>query len=490
MKIASQTTHTDRQVTNDEALLRCQTALDQKDRGDYKGAQDTMRRLWEGVGTRPTIEGLDASVAADVLLCAGILTGWIGSKTQVKDAQETAKNLISESIALYESISDVKNVAVARTEIAYCYFREGEFNEARIMLSEALQKLTIEGLTRARALLKLAIVEESAAHYYEALKLLTDNAALFEKVGSNITKGVYRNELARTLEFIAAAEHRNDLLLQAFNEYTAADHYFKLARNPIFRASVKNNIAGILFKQSRFREAHKYLTKARRLTVTLSDKAQTAQIDWTRAEVLLAEGKFKEAEVVAGKAAKALAKSGHRCLVAEAMITQGIALARSRQTERAKFIFQKAIDAALRVDASNLAGLAALTLIEEVELPPMVLRAAYQRAREWLADSQSQDVLSRLNKAAGKFVSSVETELSADEATDILLEQGCDLQEKLLQVERELIRQALAQTNGRVTPAAALLGISYQALAYIIPSRHPDLLKQRTPVRRRSRKEH
>jgi len=36
--------------------------------------------------------------------------------------------------------------------------------------------------------------------------------------------------------------------------------------------------------------------------------------------------------------------------------------------------------------------------------------------------------------------------------------------------------------------AATLLGIGYQAFAYIIESRHPELLKQRTPVYLRSRR--
>lgn len=57
-------------------------------------------------------------------------------------------------------------------------------------------------------------------------------------------------------------------------------------------------------------------------------------------------------------------------------------------------------------------------------------------------------------------------------------------------VEKALIKQALTQANGRVTHAASLLSMSYQALAYIIESRHKDLLKERSPVhRRRPRKE-
>ena len=90
MKIAlpkSETTH----LTNEEALRQCEIALAHKDREDYSGAQKAMHRFWRSVGERPDTTGLHVSVEAEVLLCAGILTGWIGSKNQIKNAQETAK---------------------------------------------------------------------------------------------------------------------------------------------------------------------------------------------------------------------------------------------------------------------------------------------------------------------------------------------------------------------------------------------------------------
>ena len=489
MRIASPKPPTSPLTANEEALRRCQTAAEQQDREDHHGAQETMRPLWPGLAERPKLEGLHPSVAAEVLLRVGILTGWIGSKSQIDAAQETAKNLITQSITCFESIGDHQKVAAARVELAFCYWREGELNEARIMLREALKTLTTEGTTRARALLKLVTIENSAARYADSLKLLSDNALLFTKLSNHTVKGDYHNELAITLEEIAASEKRKDYFQQALNQYKAADYHFKLARNPIFRASVKNNIAVILFNLYRFREAHRYLDEARRLTVRFRDKAKTAQIDETRAQVFVAEGKWKEAEAVARRAASALEKCGHQCLIADALIMQGIALARLGKTQRAHFVFQKAIEVALQVDARNKAGLAALTLIEEVDqLSPATLQAAYQQAREWLADSQSQDMLLRLNDAAGKLATSLRGELNGEQATEILLS-GFDLQGKMLEYERSMIKQALAQTNGRVTHAASLLGLSYQALGYIIGARHKDLLKERTPIRPRSRKD-
>jgi hypothetical protein len=182
-------------------------------------------------------------------------------------------------------------------------------------------------------------------------------------------------------------------------------------------------------------------------------------------------------------------------LLTDALITHGIALGRLKRNDSAQFTFQKAIEVAHRVGALNKAGIAALTMIEEVEeLPPEALYAAYARACEWLEKSQSQDVLPRLNAAAKKvclkLYSAYKGEGETEEETiDALLNKPCVLQTEVLRFEGRVIRQALSKANGSLTRAAAMLSMSYQALAYILESRQRDLLKERTPIRRRSRKE-
>jgi tetratricopeptide (TPR) repeat protein len=486
LKLASPQLDTSNLTPNMEALARCEIALQLKDGADYKGVLEIMRPLWGGVGDRPNTKELLPAVVADVLLCTGILTGWIGSIKRINKAQETAKDLITESIGYYESQSDLWKVAEARSEIAYCYWRDGQLNEARIMLLEALERLTAPGLTRARALLKLAIVEQSAARYYDALRILTDNKPIFTRVTHHITKGDYHNELAMTLEEIAVADKRPDYFQRALTEYKAAEHHFKLASNHIFRASVRNNVAVVLLKLNRFTEAHRQLDVARRLTVRVKDRTRTAQIDITRAEVLIAERRWEEAEETAHRAARSLEKGGQRCWVVDALIVQGTALARLGKSDRAHHVLLRAIEIAHEADALNKAGLAALTLIEEVEsLTPTTLQAAYQQARDWLSDAQSQEVLVRLSDAAVKLATSLRGELNSDEAINVLLTKPGDLEKKLLDYEHELIKRALAQSNGAVTHAAKLLGMTYQGLAHAIETRHKELLKERTPVRRR-----
>jgi len=72
------------------------------------------------------------------------------------------------------------------------------------------------------------------------------------------------------------------------------------------------------------------------------------------------------------------------------------------------------------------------------------------------------------------------------ETAKVVLERT--LSEEVNSYEHELIKRALENAQGSVTHAARSLGISYQALGYMLETRHKSLLKQRTPPRRRMRR--
>lgn len=474
---------------NESAWLRCQAAVKLKDRGEYDGAREVMRPFWKEFGEGPEIEGLSPSMVAEVLLHVGILTRWIGSKNQISDAQDVAKDLISESITLFESLGDVLRVAAARAELGFCYWWAGALDEARIMLTEALQKLTIEGNTRANALIFLAIVEWSASRYSHSLKLLDDNARLFKKIPNPTLKGAFHNQRAMTLRKLVTLENRTDYFRRIIKEYEEADHYFKLAHNTIFRADVKNNVGNVMRQMRRFKESHQYLHEARRLALIIKDKVAVAQIDDTRAQLFIDQGKLNEAEAVACSAVKSLKRSGHQALLADTLITHGIVLARLGKKEQARFTFQKAIELTHETGALNKAGIAVLTLIEEIDdLALDVLAAGYLQAGEWLSNCQNQQLLLRFKAAGERLASQIQREPRTEGTKHLLFNEPLHLPHEVLKFERGLISEALAKVNGRVTHAAKLLRVGYQALAYIIESRHPDLLKQRTPVYRRPRK--
>jgi tetratricopeptide (TPR) repeat protein len=152
------------------AQLRCQLARQFEDQGDYEAARVAMGELWQRIGDWPLLDGLDDETQGTVLLRAGVLTGWIGSAKQISGAQETAKNLLTASIAIFERLRATNSVAEAQIEIAYCYWREGAFDEGRVLLREALDDLPGSEIElRAKALLRIGIIDWSANRYEEPM---------------------------------------------------------------------------------------------------------------------------------------------------------------------------------------------------------------------------------------------------------------------------------------------------------------------------------
>lgn len=474
-------------TANERALFNCEKALELRDKGDYTGALDVMRPLWNGVGDRPDIEGLHPTVAAEVLFCAGILTSLIGSRDEVKEANEWARDLLTESVTYYESFQDAIRIAAVQAELGYCYWRAGALDEARIWFTEAIDHLPAEGYLRANALFGLSVVEWSASRFKESLRILTENALLFKKINNHALKGVYHMQVGMALRNLATPESQSVDFGRIIWEYTEADRHFKAAHNKIFRAHVLNNISYVLRDQSRFQEAHEYLDHARRLTVSVKNKVKTAQVDESRAQLFIAEGKYSEAESAARHAVRTFEKSGHQFFLAEALTTYGIALARLGNTGRAQLAVQRAIQVAHQAGSLNRAGIAALTLIEEIgDLSVEVLSAAYEQAAEWLEQAQSHALLLRFKAAGKKLAARLRTDIKSSPTETLLKRKKC--KEELLQIEEARIRKALAEANGSVTGAAVLVGVTYPGLIYIINSRHPHLLKERSPVRQRKRR--
>src|SRR6266704_1807638 len=103
------------------------------DEGEYEAARATLIELWPSQEKPPILEGLDASAKAEVLLRVGVLAGWIGAADQTPGSQENAKDLISQSIKIFDELGATDEAAEARTDLAYCYWREGGFDEGRII---------------------------------------------------------------------------------------------------------------------------------------------------------------------------------------------------------------------------------------------------------------------------------------------------------------------------------------------------------------------
>lgn len=370
-------------------------------------------------------------------------------------------------------------------ELGYCYWREGAFNEARILLKEALIQLTDEDVDlKAITLLRCAAVEKVSNRLNDALHILIEAVSLFNLSRNHTLKGRFHNEYAQVLRKLSAAEQRPDYLDRALIEYAAASFHFEQAGHGRYQAYVENNLGFLFGTIHRFNEAHEHLDRAQALFTSLKDKVHIAQVDDTRARVLLEEGRVAEAEKFALGAVRTLGDDDQQALFAEALTTHGTALARLGRHEQARATLQKAIEVAQTAGDTEDAGLAALVIIEELgeHLAVDDLGVTYQRARELLAGSRNMGTHARLSECAARvlFLAALLPSPSNWE--------NFSLKEALRRYEARIIERALKDAGGVVTRAAHMLGFRHHtSLINRLNSRHTELLAARTPVEPRRR---
>jgi len=480
---------TDQHLSSSQrAQLRCQLARQLEDQGDYEAARVAMGELWQRIDDQPLLENLDDEAQAAVLLRAGVLTGWIGSAKQISGAQETAKNLLTESIAIFEGLRAWNSVAEAQIEIAYSYWREGRFDEGRVLLSEALDHLPDSQIElRAKALLRIAIIERGANHYGDALRILTDAAPLFNFVENHCLKGSFHNQFAIVLRNVGAAESRDDYADRALIEYAAASYHFEEAGHIRYQACVENNLAVLYWKVHRLAEAHEHLDRAQILFARLKDDLHGAQVDETRARVLLSEGRIVDAEKAARRAVRTLENGDEPSWLTEALTSLGIALARLRRFDEARSVLERAVDGAQNLGNAESAGCGALVLIEELggEISDSDLLSILERAELLLEDTQEIPIIRRLAKCARRAASLIYA--SPRYFPSSINWAGFSYDQEVDRYGKHLIELALKDSDGSVTDAAHLLNLSHQNLSSKL-RRHTELDRFRKPVRQRSRK--
>jgi tetratricopeptide (TPR) repeat protein len=467
---------------NERAAIRCRIAADFIHAGQYEAARDALGELWPGVGERPEVKRLPPATAAEVLLQCGALTGWLGSVRNVPGAQEQAKDLLSEALREFQSQGQHQKASEAQYELGICYWRLGAYDEARVVMSEALQPLKESDVElKAKIQVRRTLVEISENRYFDALNILKEAEPVFESA-SDALKGRWHGQKGLVLRRLASAEGRLSYFDRAIIEYTAAIYHYEQAKHERYCALNLNNLAFLLYKLGRYQEAHEHLDRAQLIFTRLKDSGNLAQVDETRARVFIAEKKYLEASRAMVGVIQTLDESGESGLLADALTVQGVAHARLGSFQSSINIFNRAIRVAQDSGALTNAGLASLSLIEEhgaARLSEKELYEVYRRADELLKGTQDAEDIARLRACARTVMRRM--------AGMSLSDPNFSLFGAVNELEARLIGQALDEAQGSVTGAAKLLGLRYQTFTTILNTRHKRLQEKRTPAKKRKR---
>lgn len=457
-----------------DARAKCRAARALASAGDYEAAREALGGLWGGIGERPDVEGLLPKDQAEVLLRVGALSGWLGSSSQVPGAQAFAKDMISESIRAFEALGDQEKVAEAQSDLALCYWREGAMDEARVWFQEALSKATKNIANRLLILVRSTTVECKTNRFDDALALLDLAAPLLDEVEDDLARGCYHMHRAVVLRNLGGSENLDRALIES----AAASVHFEKVNHRRYFARCESNTGNILRQLGRYEDALEHMERARHTFVELGDIGTAAQVNETRARVFIAQQSYVDAEKIAFSSVSALETGDEQSLLAEALETQAIALARMGRFQSALSILKRAAHIAETAGDAQLSGKICLTMLEEVKsfLSPGEITAIYKQADDRLPELLDAETMSRLRACAR--VGTANATPSKTESP----RQG-SFEQEVHKRESEMISVALGEAGGSVTRAARLLGLTHQGLCYIINHRHKDLIGARAPIR-------
>lgn len=383
------------------AVECCRLAKELEGRGEYDQAIAVLQDFWPQTSRRPALDGLHPSTAAEILLRAGVLTSWLGNARQEKKYRKKAHNLLGSSLTIFEKLGLALMIAEVHVEESWCYWVEGEYDEARESLKLALPLIPEhESNLLAVALLRSAEVERVTQHFQESIEILDRLRPVAALTNDNSLRGRYHNNLALTLKNIGENGGGQHFIERSFVEYAQASCFFKASGNLKYQATVENNLGNLYRTLGRFAEAHQHLELAYNLFSQLKENSFTAQVGETRSRLLIDEYRYAEAERASRAAVETLTNADQSSHLAEALTTRGVALSRLNRRGEAHDTLNQAYEVAEGCRDRQAAARAMLTLLEELfdDLSDKARAEAVKCAARALATSQDSNDLNRLRK--------------------------------------------------------------------------------------------
>lgn len=400
-------------------------ALEQ--RGEYEDARNLLSDLWDRVGERPKIEGLNELESAMVQLRVGYLTGWLGSTRKIEGAQERSLDLLSECSGMFERLGDVDGYAEAQLGIALAYWRKASFDEARVILDGVLGASNLGKENRLSAIIIRTIVERSDNQVFKALSLHESAAALFE------AKDVPARLKATFFHGWALTHRQAGNIDEALLKYSVTTKYLEEAGDNARLAIVEGNYGFLFYSVKAYSEALEHIQRALSLYRAASDLRGAAQVGETLSRVLIEVGDYEGAERAARAAVEILRGVEEKAQFVEGLTSLGTALARQGRRRESYAAFSEAEEEALNFVGQSAAAVVVKKIIEELGAPAC-------------------------------------------------LDAGISLEEPVNLLEKAIVRGALQRSNKSMREAAMRLGVEYNTLRYIVNNRHPELREERTRV--------
>jgi tetratricopeptide (TPR) repeat protein len=455
-----------------EEIYRCEM------RGDLRQAIDLLAPYWTGFEGEIKIPSVNKIEAANLLLRFGSVISAYGSAEQIKNSQEKARECLSRAEAIFDDLDDAEGKAQCQNKTGVTYWRNGDLDTAQIYFRESLFYAQ-SNESKAIANLNLAMSESSNFRYSSALKFY-ETAYQFIGQISVFTEAKIRNGIGLVYKNIGKSlseTERVNYFDKAIIEFDGALICFEAVQNSRSAVLARNNIGFLYYSIGLYDEALRVLEIAETDARQTRDKDYLSVVSDTLARAFIAKGDFRRAVEVAADSVKYLESFESSNLLATALITYGIALARSGEIEKAKSVFGQAEEVAGFNQDFTLASAARLFALREMffEYSPKERLSSYLYTVKNLSGSQEKDISDALAEVAVKIEPEIESPAQKIERKPPLSRQSFSLDEELKTISREYMEAAIREAGGNQSRAAVLLGMSRQTFVARVKKDFPDL---------------
>jgi tetratricopeptide (TPR) repeat protein len=439
------------------------SAFDELRTGNTDAALELLGSTWRGIGKRPADAPTYRQTAENLLLC-GMLTSKLGAERRVKGAQEAARDLLNESIRLFSKIRDARKYK-AQIELALCYWRSGDINEAVVYITDL--KPSEPHLAFEASLIKV-LLETQTGKVEQALTTLKSIEAAADEMPL-ILRAQFHQDRAATLRKVPTTQNLDSALL----DYQAALIYYSDAGSLKGEAMVRNNLASIYRDFGQYKRAHENATKAISLFTRLNNQHLIAEAEDQQASIYFAEANYSEAARLSRLAATRLQDCDLQSMLGRTLVTLGRSLARlgkaalaQEELERAAVIFEHTNDP---IGQANVA----LTLLEELSLDINAAIYTLARAAEL---TRNTHLAERFHKAALQLAIQILADNSQTYA---------DVEQRVDEIKAKLVSRALAKhggsnTRGAIARASEELGVTHAGLLWFL-EQHKELGHKKRP---------
>jgi len=454
-----------------EEIHQCET------RGDLQQAINLLAPYWTGFNSQINLSSLEKIEVANLLLRIGSVISAVGNAEQINNSQEKSREFLSQAEGIFDDLDYSEGKAQCQNKMGVTYWRNGDLETAQIYFRESLfYARSYE--SKAIANLNLAMIESLNFRYSAALKFYEKAYGFIGKI-SVFTEAKIRNGIGLVYKDIGknlSQAERETYFDKAIIEFEGALVCYEAVQNSRSAILARNNIGFLYYSIGLYDEALQVLEIAESQARQVQDKNHLSIVSDTLARTFIAKEDFQQAVEIAAASVRYLESFENSNLLANALMTYGIALARNRESEKAKSAFYQSEEVARFIQDFKLAAAARLFALREMffEFSPKERLSSYIYAVKNLSGSQEKDISDALRDVAGKMEPEIES--PAPKVERDLPQQPFSLDEELKAISRQYMEAALRETRGNHSHAAALLSMSRQTFVARAKKDFSDIL--------------